>query len=402
MPLSDTAVRTARARGKRYKLGDQRGLYLQVEPGGSKLWRLKYRFGEREKKLAFGGYPEVTLSSARELQLEARRLLASGIDPGEHKKQSKRVAKVAGANTFEAIAREWFAKYSSGWAKSHSSKVLLRLDNDIFPWLGARPIASIEADELLEAIRRVEARGALDSAHRCLWTCGQVFRYAIATSRARRNPAGDLRGALPPVRGKHFASIVDPEKIGGLLRAMDSYQGNLRTRCALRLAPLVFVRPGELRQAEWRDVDLNAAEWRIPAERMKTREPLIVPLSRQALRIVRELYPATGDGRFLFHSERTWVRPMSENTINAALRTLGYSSDVMTGHGFRAMARTLLDEVLGYRVDWIEHQLAHEVKDTLGRAYNRTAFLAARREMMQGWADYLDQLRSSKESSLPA
>ena len=325
--------------------------------------------------------PEVSLSRARELALEARRVLANGIDPGEQKKQAKRSAKVAAANSFEAIGREWFLKFSSGWAESHSCKVLLRLENDVFPWLGSRPVAAIEADELLETIRRIEARGALDSAHRCLGYCGQIFRYTIATGRAKRNPASDLRGALPPVKGGHFASITKPDGIGELLRAIDGYQGNMRTRLALRLAPLTFVRPGELRQAQWAHFDLTLAEWRIPAALMKMREDLLVPLSRQAMDILRELQPLTGSRRFLFHCERTTSRPMSENTINAALRRLGFGRDEMTGHGFRAMARTILDEVLGYRVEWIEHQLAHEVKDPNGRAYNRTGFLEGRREM---------------------
>lgn len=396
MPLTDVAVRTAKPREKLFRMSDGKGLYLQVEPNGSKLWRLKYRYFEREKKLALGSYPEVTLAYARELQIDARRLLASGIDPCEHRRQAKRTAKTAAVNTFEAVAREWFAKFSVNWAKSHSSKVLLRLENNLFPWLGSRPIGGLEADELLETIRRVENRGALDTAHRCLGYCGQVFRYAIATGRARRNPAADLRGALPSTHAKHFASITDPDGVGELLRAIEGYRGSLITRLALRLAPLTFVRLGELRKAEWAHVNLATAEWRIPGERMKMREDLIVPLSRQAVAVLDELKPLTGRGRFLFPSEYGRSRPMSENTVNAALRRLGYSNDEMTGHGFRAMARTMLDEVLEYRVEWIEHQLAHEVKDMNGRAYNRTAFLAGRKQMMQGWADYLDGLRLKK------
>jgi integrase len=353
----------------------------------------------KEKKLSLGAYPEVSLAQARDRQLDARRLLANGVDPGEHKKQVKRAARVAAANTFEAVAREWFAKFKPIWAESHSCKVLLRLENDLLPWLGPRPITAIEPGELLETVRRVEVRGTLDSAHRCLGYCGQIFRYAIATARTNRNPASDLRGALPPATGGHFASIVDPEGVGELLKAIDGYQGGFVTCCALRLAPLTFVRPGELRTAEWGHFFLDAAEWRIPAERMKMREDLIVPLSRQAAKIITELKPLTGEGRYLFPAEYTRSRPMSENTVNAALRRLGYSSDEMTGHGFRAMARTLLDEELEYRVEWIEHQLAHEVKDPNGRAYNRTAFLAGRKEMMQGWADYLDRLREGKATA---
>jgi|SRR5579859_1798697 len=397
MSLTDTAARNAKPREKPYKLSDGHGLYLQIEPNGSKLWRLKYRFNEKEKRLSFGAYPAVTLARAREQQGEARRLLATGIDPGEYKKQTRRAAVVASTNTFEAVAREWYLKFSSVWAKSHSSKVLLRLENDVFPWLGSRPIASLEADELLETIRRTESRGALETAHRCLGYCGQIFRYAIATGRARRNPASDLRGALPPFKSTHLASITNPDGVGELLRAIDGYQGALVTRCALRLAPLIFVRPGELRKAEWAHFDLAAAEWRIPGERMKMGRDLIVPLSRQAMDVLRELQPLTGRGQYLFPGVQSASRPMSENTVNAALRRLGFSGDEMTGHGFRAMARTILDEVLGYRVEWIEHQLAHEVRDHNGRAYNRTAFLQGRKEMMQGWADYLDGLRSPKD-----
>src|SRR3984957_1412953 len=396
MPLTDVAVKNAKPREKPYKLSDANGLYLQVEPNGSKLWRLKYRFNQREKRLSFGVYPVVTLTRAREHQLEARRLLSDGIDPGEYKKQTRRAAVVAGANTFEAVAREWFLKFSSVWAKSHSSKVLLRLENDVFPWLGSRPIASIEADELLETIRRTEDRGARETARRCLGYCGQIFRYAIATGRAKYNTAAVLRGALAPVKSTHFASITNPDGVGGLLRAIDGYHGALVTRCALRLAPLTFVRPGELRKAEWIHFDLIAAEWRIPGDRMKMGRDLIVPLSTQALDVLRELQPLTGHGQYLFPSVQRGTRPMSENTVNAGLRRLGFTGDEMTGHGFRAMARTILDEVLGYRVEWIEHQLAHEVRDHNGRAYNRTAFLQQRKEMMQGWADYLDGLRSPK------
>jgi integrase len=295
----------------------------------------------------------------------------------------------AASNSFEAVAREWFAKFSTKWAQSHSCKVLLRLENDLIPWLGSRPISAIEADELLITIRRVENRGALDSAHRCLGTSSQIFRYAIATSRAKRNPAADLRGALPPVpNDNHFPSITDPEKVGELLRAIDGYKGNMTTCCALRLAPLVFLRPINLRKLRWGHVNLVTAEIRLPGRLLKMREDLIIPLSRQGVAILEELYPLTHETEFVFPSERKNGRPMSENTVNGALRRLGYATDEeMTGHGFRAMARTILDEVLGFRVEWIDMQLAHKVKDPNGRAYNRTAFLDGRRQMMQGWAD---------------
>lgn len=397
MSLTDTGVRSAKPRQKRYKVSDGRGLYLLIEANGSKLWRFKYRFAGKEKKLALGAYPEVTLAMARDRHIDARRMLANGIDPAEYRKQSRRSAKVAAANTFEAIAREWIAKFTPIWAPTHTDKIVLRLENEVFPWVGRRPISAIEADELLEVIRRVEARGALETARRCLSYCSQVFRYAIATAgRARRNPAADLRGALPYAKVTHFASITEPKGVGELMRAIDGYEGNFITRCALRLAPLVFVRPAVLREAQWEHFDLEAAEWRVPRELMKMDEDLIVPLSRQALAILNVLKPRTGHGRYLFPSERSIRRAMSNNTINAALRRLGYSTDEMTGHGFRAMARTILDEVLNVRVDWIEHQLAHRVRDTNGRAYNRTAFLEGRRQMMQRWADYLDELRTTK------
>jgi integrase len=268
----------------------------------------------------------------------------------------RKAAKVAGTDTFEAVAREWFAKFSMNWAKTHSEKIIRRLESDIFPWLGSRPVGQITAPELLTCLRRVESRGALDTAHRAHQNCGQIFRYAIATGRAERDPAADLRGALPPVSGGHFATITDPAGIGALLRAIDGYEGTFVGRCALRLAPLVFVRPGELRGAEWTEFDLDKREWRIPAERMKARVVQIVPLSTQAIAILRELQPLTGSGRYLFPSLRTPARPMSENTINGALRRLGYSGNQMTGHGFRSMASTLLNEQ-GWNRDAIERQL---------------------------------------------
>jgi integrase len=401
MALTETAARNAKAAEKPYKLFDAKGLYLLVNPSGSKLWCMKYRFNDSEKKLSFGTYPEVTLAAARDKQVEARRLLIDReIDPGEHKRQTKRAAKVAAANSFEAVAREWFAKFSSKWAESHSSKVLLRLNNDLIPWLGSRPISSIEADELLVTIRRVEARGALDTAHRCLGTSSQIFRYAIATSRAKRNPAADLRGALPPIPDdNHFPSITDPIKVGELLRAIDGYKGNFKTCSALRLAPLVFLRPVNLRKLLWEHVNLVTAEIRLPGKLLKMREDLIVPLARQAVDILQELHPLTHATGFVFPGEGKKGRSMSENTVNGALRSLGYSTEEeMTGHGFRAMARTILDEVLGFRVEWIDMQLAHKVKDPNGRAYNRTSFLAGRRQMMQTWADYLDGLRTKKST----
>lgn len=393
MPITDTAIRTAKPAGKARKLADEKGLFLLVTPNGGKWWRLKYRFGGKEKLLSLGVYPDVSLKDARDRRNEARRLLAEGIDPGEHRKATKTMKAELAANSFEAVAREWFAKYSATWVPSHADKIIRRLERDVFPWVGAKPASEIAAPELLAVLRRIEERGALDTAHRAMQNCGQIFRYAIATGRAERDPAADLRGALPPVKQKHLAAITEPQAIGPLLRAMDAYTGTLVTKCALRLAPLVFVRPGELRQAEWAEIDLDGASWEIPAGRMKMKQPHIVPLSSQAVDILRELHALTGESRYVFPGARSNGRPMSNNAILAALRRMGYDKDEMSGHGFRAMARTVLDEVLGFRPDWIEHQLAHAVRDPNGRAYNRTAHLKQRREMMQAWADYLDALK---------
>jgi integrase len=393
MPLTEIAIRKATPGAKTTRLFDGNGLYVEVAPSGGKWWRLKYRFAEKEKRLSLGVYPEVSLKEARLKRDDARRLLASGIDPSEHRQQSKSARVEQAANGFEAIARERYAKFSQNWVDSHSSKILRRLERDIFPWLGARPIASITAPELLTALRRIESRGALETAHRAMQNCGQVFRYAVATGRAERDPTGDLRGALPPVKEKHHASIKDPKAIGALLRAIDGYQGSLITKCALRLAPLLFVRPGELRKAEWTELNLDGAEWRIPAERMKMREQHIVPLSTQAVAILRELHTLTGSRRYVFPGARTNGRPMSENTVNAGLRRLGYGKDEMTGHGFRSIASTLLNEQ-GWHRDAIERQLAHAERNNVRAAYNFAEHLTERRKMIQAWADYLDGLKA--------
>ena len=393
MPLSDLSVRRAKPAEKPYKIADERGLYLLVAPTGGKLWRFKYRFGGKEKLLALGAYPDVSLADARDRRDEARKLIASEIDPSEYRKATKARRSAAAADTFEAIAREWYAKFAPTWVASHGERIIRRLERDVFPWIGGKPIAEIAAPELLGTVRRIEDRGALETAHRALQNCGQVFRYAAATGRAARDPSGDLRGALPPVKATNFAAVTDPAKVGPLLRDLDGYAGTLPVRCALQLAPLVFVRPGELRQAQWTDFDLNAAEWRYHVT--KTDTDHIVPLSRQAVAILCEIHPLTGSGRYVFPSARTAERPMSDNALNAALRRLGIDKGELSTHGFRAMARTILDEVLGFRPDLIEHQLAHAVKDPNGRAYNRTAHLPERRRMMQAWADYLDALKAS-------
>lgn len=393
MALTDTKIRNTKPKAKTFRLFDGNGLYLEVSPKGGKWWRFKYRFDGKEKRLSLGVYPEVGLKDARERCIDARKLLAEGIDPSENRKAIKTSKKHLLANNFEVVAREWFAKYSATWATDHANRTLRRFERDIFPWLGERPIANITAPELLAVIRKIENRGALETSHRALSNCGQVFRYAIATGRAERDISNDLRGALSPVKGKHFAAVTEPEKVAELLKTIDDYKGSIIVSCALRLAPLVFVRPYELRTAKWADIDFKTAEWRYVAR--KTDTPHIVPLSKQAVEILQELYQLTGTGIFVFPSARSNQRPMSDNAILAAMRRLGIDKDEMSGHGFRAMARTILDEVLGVRPDFIEHQLAHAVRDPNGRAYNRTAHLPERKKMMQQWSDYLDELKNS-------
>jgi integrase len=405
MALSDTACRNAHKSdkakdGKAFKLFDDKGLFLLVKPtesGWGKWWRFKYRFEGKEKQLSLGTYPEVSLGQAREKRDEARKLVAATIDPGENRKAIKEARADSVANSFEIIAREWGAKKVETWdEKNNRSKRML--ERNIFPWLGARPIADILPKDILTNLRRIEERGTIETAHRTLQICGQVFRYAVATGRAERDITQDLKGALPPAKSEHFAAITEPKEAAELLRAIDGYQGSLPAVCALKLAPLVFVRPGELRAMQWQDVNLDTAEWRYLVTKTKVQH--IVPLSRQAVAILKELQPLTGHGRYAFPSERTpsGIRCMSENTLNAALKRLGYGKDKMTVHGFRAMARTILDEVLGVRPDFIEHQLAHAVRDPNGRAYNRTAHLPERHKMMQQWADYLDSLKAGTQA----
>jgi len=394
--LTVVQIKNAKAPGKPQKLSDGGGLYLLVKPNGGKYWRLKYRFAGVEKVLALGVYPDISLSNARERRDEARKLLANSTDPNTVKKAQKAAKTALTENSFELVAREWFMRHKPNWKENHSSKIFRRLEVDIFPWIGTRPIGEIIAPELLSVIRRIESRGALETAHRALANCGQVFRYAVATGRAQRDPSADLRGALPPVKEKHHASITDPKAIGELLRDIEGYQGAFVTRCALRLAPLVFLRPGELRKAEWTEIDLDKAEWRIPATRMKMDAVHIVPLASQAVAILREIQPLTGDGKYVFTGARTTTRPMSENTVLSALRRLGYTTDEMTGHGFRSMASTLLNEQ-GFNRDAIERQLAHAERDGVRAAYNYAEYLPDRRRMMQHWADYLDALKNGAD-----
>lgn len=400
MALTDKAIKALKPGPKARKVADGAGLFLLVNPDGSKWWRFKYRFEGREKMISAGVYPDTGLALAREKRDEARAQLAAGIDPSAVRKAEK----VARADSFEAVALEWIAKEAGGWSSTHEKKVRQRFKRDLFPIIGSRPIGDIEAPEILTTVRRIVDRGAIETAHRALWGIGQVMRYAVATSRAKVDPTPSLRGALPTAKREHFSAILEPDAIGGLLRAIEVYQGTPATKAALQLAPRLFVRPKELRMMEWAELDLDAEDgalWTIPGEKMKGGADHLVPLSTQAVAILRELAPLTRRSRFVFPNARSAKRPMSEVAVLAALRRLGYEQGTVTGHGFRATARTLLDEVLGERVEWIEHQLAHIVRDPLGRAYNRTHHLAERRRMMQRWSDYLDGLRNETAKVVP-
>ena len=394
MALTDTFTKNTKHSGKPAgdKHTDGGGMYLLVNAGG-KYWRMDYRFADKRKTLALGVYPEVSLAKARQRREKAREQLADGIDPSTAKREEKRAKADAAAHTFALVAREWLAKTAAERASTTQNKITSWLEKDVIPFIGAMPMSAIGPRDVLAALRKMEARGALDSVHRVKQVTGQVFRYAVAIGAAERDVTQDLKGSLAKVAPSHFAAITDPKQLGELIRSIFTYSGHPNVVAALRLTPLVFVRPGELRTMEWTEVDLETAEWRIPWAKMKMKADHIVPLSTQALALLRGMHPATGHGKFVFPSLRTGERPMSENTINAALRGMGYAKEVHSAHGFRATARTIMDEVLGERVDLIEHQLAHAVKDVNGRAYNRTAHLPARREMMQRWADYLDKLR---------
>jgi integrase len=394
MPLTDTAIRNAKPTDKPRKLRDSGGLYLILTHKGQRWWRLDYRVLGKRKTLSMGTYPDVGLKEARERRDEARKLVANGIDPSERRRTSKALAKRLAADDFESVAREWLAKATPNWAPTHASKVLLRLNNDVFPWIGRTPISEVKPSEILAILNRVEKRGAVDSARRILQNCSQVFRYAVATDRVEYDPCPALRPALTPVKGSHFAAMTEPGQVAGLLRAIDGYEGSFITRCALKLAPLLFVRPGELRAAEWSEIDLDRRLWSIPSTKMKMRAPHLVPLSTQANEILKELHPLTGGGKYVFPSTRSPDRPMSNNTILGALRRMGIPKEEMTGHGFRSMARTLLVERLGINAEHVERQLAHGTKAPNGGAYDRATYLEDRKRMMQQWADYLDELAS--------
>lgn len=395
-PLSDAQIKNAKPQEKDYKLMDGFGLFLLITPTNGKLWRFDYRFDNKRKMLALGAYPSVTLAEARQRREDAKKLLANGIDPGAMKKTLKSTGKELAANTFEVIARQWHLKFSAAgkWSPTHAADIMHRLEKDIFPPLGSRPISEIKPKELLTVLERIASRGALDSAHRLRHHCGMIFRYAIVHEYAERDIAADLRGALPPVKGGHHAAATTPKDLAPILRSIDDFNGSFVVKSALQLLPLVFCRPGELRAAEWSEINFDDCIWEIPAERMKMKQPHIVPLSRQAIAILKELQPLTGYGRYLFPCHRSPLRCMSNNALNAGLRRLGFTKEEATAHGFRASARTIFDEVLKVRPDFIEHQLSHSVRDTLGTAYNRTSHLDERKNMMQTWADYLDNLKT--------
>lgn len=395
MALTDLVARTAKAGEKPFKLSDEKGLYLLVKPNGAKLWQHKYRFGGKEKLLSYGAYPETSLREARDKRDEARKLIGNGVDPAEQKKAAKALAAAPVLDSFESIGREWLQHWGKSIVPAQVKKATTRLEKDVFPWLGQKSISTITAPEILQTLQRIEGRGAVYTGHKAKSEISRIFRFAVVTGRAERDPTPDLRGALQPVRFNHFAAITDPHEVGELLRAMDGFKGTFIVKCALVLSPLLFVRPGELRRAEWSGFDLDKGEWRYLVS--KTQTDHLVPLARQAVATLRELHALTGRGRYVFPG-RDPKKPMSEAAVNAALRRMEYDTKhEITGHGFRAMARTILHEELHIKPEVIEHQLAHKVPDALGTAYNRTKFLKERRAMMQTWADYLDKLKAGAE-----
>lgn len=396
MPLTDRAIKAAKAREKDYKLSDEKGLFLLVTKTGSRLFKVKYRFNGKEKKLSLGAYPDINLKEAREKRDSARKLLANGVDPSAHKKATKAANRLCSENSFEVIAFEWFKTQLSDKTEGYQARVKRALEIHIFPNLGHLPITEITAPALLNTLRAIEDKGSIETAHRTKQLTGQIFRYAIATGRAERDPTPDLKGALRPAKPKHLAAITNPKDAGRLLVAIDEFQGTAVVKAALKLSALFFCRPGEIRHLKWSDI--NHDEQRIELVAEKTHQQHIIPICSQALAILKSLHPITGNGEYIFPSARGRSRCMSENAVRVALRTMGYENGTMTPHGFRAMARTLLDEELNFRIEWIEQQLAHAVRDANGRAYNRTKHLVQRAEMMQRWADYLDQLKAQAMS----
>lgn len=394
--LSALTIKNAKVGTKTTRLSDGYGLYLEIRPTGGKYWRYNYRFAGKQKTLALGTYPEVSLADARAAHEKAYSLVMVDVDPSEVRRSEKESLTLEAANSFEAVCREWLNVYMTDKTEGHKVRAERFLLKHLAK-LKARPIASITAQELLAVLRQVEARGTIDTAHRARQVAGQVFAYAIQTGRAERNPARDLAGALKPVKQQHRAAILDPNLLGKLLRDMDSSNAGLVVKTAMKLSPMLFQRPGEIRYMEWQELDFNNNLWEIPAEKMKMRQPHIVPLPEQAIKLLKEIQPLTGHGKYVFPSARGGSRCLSENGVRTALRDMGYSNETITPHGFRATARTLLDETLGFRVEYIEHQLAHAVKDANGRAYNRTSYLSQRNEMMRKWANYLDELKTSGE-----
>jgi integrase len=397
--LSDIAIKKSKATDKAYRLYDRDGLYIEIAPSGGKYWRLKYRFDGKEKRLALGVYPAVKLGQAREQTIKARELLATDIDPGQHRKAEKHTEAYGGINSFEAVAREWHAKFSPDWSSTHANKLIRRLEMHAFPFIGSKALRDISAMDVLALLQKPEASGQLETAHGIRVVVGQVCRYAVATGRATADPTPMLRGAIKAHRNKHMASVTTEAGVAKMMRAIDQYNGGPIVRTALLVSALTFQRPGNIRMMEWAELDLSAGIWTIPSEKMKrvkadklNGSPHLVPLASQCVIALRNLHPITGHTRLVFPGERSHDRPISENTINVALRTMGYSKDEATAHGFRAMARTLLDEILEEPIHVIEAQLAHKVRDALGNAYNRTSHIEQRKKMMQRWADYLDKI----------
>lgn len=391
--LTALVVKQAKPKEKTYRMYDGMGLFLEIRPNNAKYWRMKYRYASKEKLLALGVYPTISLKEARTTRDQAKQLLSKGIDPSAKKQADKAARKEAGANTFEAIFNEWFLTKMQDKSLSHQKRTRSLITKHLLPAFGKTPIKEITPLMLLNALRKIEAKGLIETTHKTKQAAGQIFRFAVVTGRAERDPCADLKGALKPIKVKHFAAITEPAAVGRLLLALDNYQGSPAVMAALKLSPLFFCRPGELRHMEWAEIDWDKKQWEIPAEKMKMRESHIVPLCKQAINMLEPLHAITGRGKYVFPNPRSNSRPMSENAVRTAIRTLGYSNEEMTPHGFRAIARTLLDEELGYRFELIEHQLAHAVRDATGRAYNRTKHLKQRYEMMQRWADYLDKLK---------
>jgi integrase len=398
MLLNEFVIRTTKPAEKPIRLADGKGLFLHIQPNGSRWWRVRYFYDLVEKTLSLGVYPQVSLKQARERRETLRQQLADGIDPGSVRKAEKR----ARAHTFKAVALEWHQQRVATWSKGYGIQMMHRMEKNLFPWIGSKPIGKLIAADFLDCLQRIEKRGAVEMAHRARGTCSDVMRFAVATRRAERDPTVDLKGAIAPTKRKHLASIKDPKGIGDLMRAIDGYVGRSEVvNAAVRLIPLVFTRTCEMRKAEWTEFDLDNAQWKVPPERMKRRFPQIVPLSTQAVKILRDLSPVTGPNGLVFPSIRSGSRPISDGTINAALRMMGYSGDQMTGHGFRSMASTILNEQ-GWHPDAIERQLSHAEKNTVRGIYNYAEYLPIRRQMMQAWADYLDALRLNKPINIEA